>query len=82
MFASLKKVSRMSVVQVGVAVAAVGAVNSANAAATLDPSVAAAFQAIVDNATAMFGLAMPVVATVVGMFIVIALFKKFARKAA
>ncbi|AEK61967.1 major coat protein [Collimonas fungivorans] len=74
--------AKLLAVKIGVPVAALVATGAANAAATLDPSVAAAFTAIGDNATAMFGLAMPVVASVLGMFIVLRLFKKFGNKAA
>ncbi|GHD52500.1 Phage major coat protein, Gp8 [Marinobacter persicus] len=48
---------------------------------TLPPEVTAAFTGISDNFDAMAAEAWPVVATIVGGFILLKLFKKFANKA-
>lgn len=48
---------------------------------TLPAEIATAFTGISDNFDAMATLAWPVVATIVGGFILIKLFKKFANKA-
>jgi len=62
-----------------VSVMAAGAASAQEA--TLPPEVGTAFSGISDNFESMAAMAWPVVGTIVGGFILVKLFKKFANKA-
>ncbi|MFJ2989653.1 major coat protein [Collimonas sp. NPDC087041] len=78
----MKPISKIHarVLKIAAPAVALLAAGAARADATLDPSVAAAFTSMQANATAVFGLAMPVVASILGMVIVIKLVKRFGNK--
>jgi hypothetical protein len=61
-------------------VAAVILLATANANAAIDASVGTAFTAIQTDATSLLGIVTPIVVTVLGMFIVLKLIKKFGGK--
>ncbi len=64
-----------------VVLAAVGlAASSAPTFAALPPEVAATVSEISGNATGIFGAVFPVVGTVIGLVVVIKLFKRFSNK--